>query len=207
VCGPEFSDLESAIHQQYSETDVMVLGLYDNEATDPDLQVFLNAFQVTFPVLMNILATFSMYAQSGGTSPYPLDYVIDQAGRVAYFNTEYDPEAMVEIIDELLLNPAPVGDIPGVVSVLNLEARPNPFNPRTEIHFRLPHAERVELDIHDARGHLVRRLVDGGQFTEGPNVVAWDGTDDAGRSLPSGFFLARIRAGGYTAITKLTLLR
>ena len=185
----------------------MVLGLYDSTATDPDLQVFLDAFQVTFPVLMQILATYDTYAQPGSASPYPLDYVIDQAGRVAYFNTEYDPEAMVAIIDELLLNPAPVEDIPGVVNGLNLEARPNPFNPRTEIHFRLPRAERVELDIHDARGHLVRHLVDGGQFTEGPNVVVWDGTDDAGRSLPSGLFLARIRAGGFSAITKLTLLR
>jgi hypothetical protein len=100
-----------------------------------------------------------------------------------------------------------VEDIPGVVSGLRLEARPNPFNPRTEIHFRLPRAERVELDIHDARGHLVRHLVSGGQFTEGPNVVVWDGTDDTGRSLPSGLFLARIRAGGFSAITKLTLLR
>ena len=207
MCGPEFSDLESAIHQQYSETEVMVLGLFDSTATDPDLQVFLNAFQVTFPVLMQTLATYDTYAQPGSTSPFPLDYVIDQAGRVAYFNTEYDPEAMVAIIDELLLSPAPVEEVPGLVSGLNLEARPNPFNPRTEIHFRLPRAGRVELDIHDARGHLVRHLIDGGQFTEGPNVVAWDGTDDAGRSLPSGLFLARIRAGGVSAITKLTLLR
>ena len=53
----------------------------------------------------------------------------------------------------------------------------------------------------------MRHLIDGGQFTEGPNVAAWDGTDDAGRSLPSGLYLARIRAGGGSAITKLTLLR
>jgi hypothetical protein len=186
---------------------VTVLGLYDNSASDPDLEIFLNAFQVTFPILVQSQTTRGLYHQGGATSPFPLDYVIDQAGRVAYFKTEYDPEAMVAIIDELLLTPAPVEDIPGAVSGLRLEARPNPFNPRTEIHFRLPRAERVELDIHDARGHLVRHLIDGGQFTEGPNVVVWDGTDDSGRSLPSGLFLARIRAGGFSAITKLTLLR
>jgi hypothetical protein len=35
----------------------------------------------------------------------------------------------------------------------------------------------------------------------------WDGTDDLGRSLPTGLYLARIRSGGFSAISKLTLLR
>jgi len=126
---------------------------------------------------------------------------------VAYFNTEYDPEAMTTVIDKLLLSPAPVGEIPGVENDLRLEARPNPFNPRTEIHFRLPRAGRVDLDIHDARGRLVHRLIRGQSHEEGPGVVTWDGTDDRGRVLATGLYLARIRAGGFSAISKLTLLR
>ena len=42
------------------------------------------------------------YRQNGAISPFPLDYVIDPAGRVAYYATEYDPEAMMAAIDELL---------------------------------------------------------------------------------------------------------
>ena len=207
MCGPEFSDLESTIRQQYSETDVVVLGLYTAGGSDPNLQIFLDAFQVSFPVLVDTYPTYTMYRQAGATSPFPLDYVIDQVGRVAYFNTEYDPDEMVAVIDQLLLHPAPVGEIPSAVDDLRLEARPNPFNPRTEIHFRLPRSGRVDLDIHDARGHLVRRLIQGQPYEEGPGVVAWDGTDDQGRALSSGLYLARIRAGGFSAISKLTLLR
>jgi hypothetical protein len=186
---------------------VVVLGLYDQGLDDPNLQIFLNAFQVTFPVLLEAGSTYNQYRQSGGHSPYPLDYVIDQAGRVAYFNTEYAPEAMVEVIDELLLNPASVEDVPEAGLRLSLEARPNPFNPRTEIHFHLPRAGNVALDIHDARGHRVRRLIENEGFDQGPGVAVWDGTDDEGRVLPSGLYLARIQTGGVAAISKLTLLR
>jgi len=186
---------------------VIVLGFYDQGINDPDLQIFMDAFQISFPILLGTLSTYNMYRQSGGISPYPLDYVIDQAGRVAYFNTEYDPEGMTAVIDDLLLNPAPVGDLPAAVQNLSLDARPNPFNPRTEINFRLPRAGKVALDIHDARGHLVRRLIVDETYPAGPGVVVWNGTDDQGRALPSGLFLARIRSGGFAAIKKLTLLR
>ena len=186
---------------------MVVIGLYNNGKTEADLQVFLNAFQVSFPILLDTQTTYNIYRQTGATSPFPLDYVIDQTGRIAYLNTEYDPEEMVTVIDELLLNPSPVDDIPGVVNHFRLEARPNPFNPRTEIHFRLPETGQVQLDIHDARGHLVRRLITGRLFEEGPNLVVWDGTDDGGRHLATGLYLARIQAGGNSEISKLTLLR
>jgi hypothetical protein len=186
---------------------VVVLGLYDQGGSQPELQIFMDAFQITFPVLLSTGASYNAYRQSGATSPYPLDYVIDQNGRVAFFSTEYTPEEMTAVIDHLLANPSPIEDLPGAGRSLGLEARPNPFNPRTEIHFRMPGAGTVDLDIHDARGRLVRRLVAGKIFEDGPGMVVWDGTDDQGRSLPSGLFLARIRAAGFSAISKLTLLR
>jgi hypothetical protein len=207
VCGPEFSDLEAAIRQKYSGTDVVVLGLYDNDTGDPDLQVFLDAFQVSFPILVNTQSTYNKYRQTGASSPFPLDYVIDQTGRVAYFNTEYDPEGMTAVIDELLANPAAVGDLPGRTGGPTIQARPNPFNPRTEIYFDLPVAGKVELDIHDARGYLVRRLITHQVYGAGRHVMPWDGNDDQGQARPSGLYLARIRSGGFSSHAKLTLLR
>jgi hypothetical protein len=84
----------------------MVLGI--NSGGDPpdDLEVFLDAFQMTFPILLDSNGVYQIYRQSGATSPYPLDYVIDQGGNVAYFATEYDPEAMTSVIDDLLSNTA-----------------------------------------------------------------------------------------------------
>ncbi len=183
-----------------------VFGFSSGGETIPELEVFINAFQASFPILPNTSQTYNIYRQPGATSPYPLDYIIDQMGKVAYFNTEYDPEAMVAVIDNLLANPAAAGDTP-VVAPLRVAARPNPFNPRTEIIFSLPQAGKIKLDIHDARGHLVRRLVSDQPYGAGDNSVFWDGTDNAGRSLPTGLYLVRVRSGRTSVTGKLTLVR
>ena len=183
-----------------------VFGLSSGGETIADLEVFNSAFQVSFPILPGATTTYNLYRQPGATSPYPLDYVIDQEGRVAYFNTEYDPEAMVAVIDQLLAHPAPVDSTP-LLRPLRVTARPNPFNPRTIITFSLPKAGVVSLDIHDPRGRLVRRLLVAENYDAGDSSVLWDGTSDSGRALPTGLYLVRVRTGGSSITGKLTLVR
>ena len=183
-----------------------VFGLSSGGESIADLEVFNSAFQVSFPILPGASTAYNLYRQPGGTSPYPLDYVIDQEGRVAYFNTEYDPEAMVATIDELLAGTTSVDDPPRLLP-LRVVARPNPFNPRTEVIFWLPHDDQVSLDIHDTRGHLVRRLVQDEFYPGGENAVLWDGADNGGRALPAGLYLARVRTGQTSVTGKLTLVR
>jgi hypothetical protein len=89
---------------------------------------------------------------------------------------------------------------------LSLSAWPNPFNPRIELSFALPVAGRLSLAVFDARGARVRRLLDG-DFEAGGHHETWDGLDDAGRPLPSGLYVARLRAGGVAEAIKLTLVR
>jgi len=83
----------------------MVLGLNNNEP-QAIVEAFANTFGLTFPILLDAGETYGQYGQSPAISPYPLDYVIDQGGQVAYFNSEYDPDAMVAVIDQLLGNTA-----------------------------------------------------------------------------------------------------
>jgi hypothetical protein len=184
-----------------------VFGLSSGGESTTDINRFIDAFQVSFPIIPDASTINTSYRQSGGTSPYPLDYIIDQAGRVAYHGTEYDPETMTAIIDNLLLHPAPVSETPLAPVPLYLDAQPNPFNPRTAIIFEMARPGLVNLDIHDARGRLVRRLASGDFHDAGRRTVFWDGTDDRGRYLPSGIYLAHVTAGGQSATTKLTLVR
>jgi len=184
----------------------MVFGLSSGGESLAELELFTRAFQVSFPILSGAGETYNKYRQPGETSPYPVDYVIDQMGRVAYFATEYDPDAMVAVIDRLLADPADTSDTPQRFP-LRVSARPNPFNPRTEIIFSLPQAGPVRLDIHDARGRLVRRLITGATYAAGNNAVLWDGTDDAGRALPTGLYLVRVRSSRTAVTGKLTLVR
>jgi len=185
----------------------VVLGLNSGGDTPEDLEAFINAFQITFPILIDNQSVKYDYRQSGAISPYPLDYVIDRAGRVAYAAVEYDPEAMIEAIDQSLTSVAPVENLPPVKSALRLDARPNPFNPRTEIFFELPRAGSATLEILDSRGHRVRRLLHDVVLPAGENSVTWDGVGDTGRALPTGLYLARLETSTGSITRKLTLVR
>ena len=194
------------MRQQYSEQDVVVLGLNSGNDSAEDLEAFMNAFQVTFPILLDANSFIGLYRQSGAASPYPLDYVIDQQGRVAYFSTEYDPESMVAVIDQLLDPLSATPDIPTATGFL-LQAAPNPFNPQTDISFYLNQAQPVSLNIHDARGRVVRHLLRSSPQPAGEGEARWDGRDNQGRELPSGLYMAQIKTRNRTAVTKLTLVR
>jgi len=88
-----------------------------------------------------------------------------------------------------------------------LKAWPNPFNPRTSVKFTLPAATRVDLDIYDLAGRCVHTLEHGTVLSAGDHQRVWDGRDGQGRSLPSGVYLCRLKAGQEMTSIQLTLIR
>jgi hypothetical protein len=84
---------------------------------------------------------------------------------------------------------------------------PNPFNPETNIHYGLPEAADVTLQVFNIRGQLVRTLVE--EFkSAGFYTVRWDGKDAVGISVPSGPYFYRIKAGDkFVQTSKMTLLK
>jgi carboxypeptidase T len=85
-------------------------------------------------------------------------------------------------------------------------ARPNPFRGATELAFDLPVEGEVTLAIYSVDGRLVRTLAEG-RAGPGPVSVTWNGHDDAGRTVASGLYFARLDAAGETRRTKIALLR
>jgi M6 family metalloprotease-like protein len=85
-------------------------------------------------------------------------------------------------------------------------ARPNPFNPSTTLFFRIPGEGRVDVEIFDSSGHLVRALVDR-VYAAGVHEARWDGRDDAGRPLASGVYWYRIRGPSLADTRKLVLTK
>lgn len=73
---------------------------------------------------------------------------------------------------------------------------PNPFNPQTLVRFSLAEAGPVSVRIYDATGRLVARLIEG-DHAAGVYEIMWDGTDDAGRMLPSGVYLYRLATDAF----------
>jgi hypothetical protein len=78
---------------------------------------------------------------------------------------------------------------------------PNPFNPMTTIHFSLPAAARVRLEIFDVAGHRVAELADR-SFGAGRHSVDWNATD-----RPSGVYFYRLTAGNKVVTDKVMLLK
>ena len=83
---------------------------------------------------------------------------------------------------------------------------PNPFNPDTQIAYRIPEETAVRLSVYDVTGQLVQRLVDG---VQGPGQyrVVWDARDVAGREVASGIYLYRLEAGSAQMARKMLLVR
>ena len=85
-------------------------------------------------------------------------------------------------------------------------AQPNPFNPMTTLQFTLKESGRVELDVYDLQGRLVKRLASR-TYSAGEHQLTWYGRDDDGREVSSGLYLARFRSGGFEKTERLVLVR
>ena len=83
---------------------------------------------------------------------------------------------------------------------------PNPFNPMTRISFALPSQSDVRIDVIDVSGRLVRTL-EAAELPAGRQSVLWDGRDDQGRTVATGVYFARLRAGQFEATSKMVLLK
>jgi hypothetical protein len=83
---------------------------------------------------------------------------------------------------------------------------PNPFNPVTNIRFRLPAALDAKLAIYDVQGREVARLVDG-RMDAGSHQVTWTGADHRGEAVASGVYWYRLEAGEQILTRKMVLLK
>ena len=83
---------------------------------------------------------------------------------------------------------------------------PNPFNPRTEIRFTLPHAGHARVVVYDAAGRRVATLFEGAA-PAGERRVEWAGKDDAGHAVASGIYFYKLEADGMSLSRRMALLK
>ncbi len=83
---------------------------------------------------------------------------------------------------------------------------PNPFNPETTIRFSLKQAMPTKLSVYNLKGQLVKTLVDG-TLPEGMHQTIWNGKDHNNRSVASGIYFYRLKAGSYVSTRKMILTK
>lgn len=78
---------------------------------------------------------------------------------------------------------------------------PNPFNPSTQIGYRITEGGRVKLTVSDLLGRDVALLVNE-EKAAGSHSVQWDAS-----TLPSGVYLYRLQAGDFSVVRRMVLLK
>ena len=83
---------------------------------------------------------------------------------------------------------------------------PNPFNPSTQINYRLPEVSYIRLAVYNLLGQEIRMLVED-TIEAGYHSISWNGRDNSGRSVGSGIYIIRLQAEGSVQVRKTVLMR
>ena len=83
---------------------------------------------------------------------------------------------------------------------------PNPFNAQTIISYAIPQDSQVSLKIFNIVGEEVRTLVDSHQSAN-TYQVTWNGMDADGKLVASGVYFSTLKAGEFSATTKMVFMK
>jgi hypothetical protein len=142
--------------------------------------------------------TFEPHVRYGvGSSPTDLvfgDFTGDGNGDVAAV-IGYPPYDLGRGVAIVAGSGAGAADVPDAASGPNarrlLPVSPNPFDQRTTIRFRLDHASRARLTVHDVSGRRVVTLTNA-VLAAGLQEVPWNGRTGAGRRVAPGVYFVRL---------------
>ena len=143
-----------------------------------------------------VIATLKLTAISGGVSPISLK-------NIHAYDSKLNPIAATPIAAALEIEAA---------EYLLAQNYPNPFNPETWIPYALAEeCERVTVIIYGVLGEEIRRLDLGhrnaGFYTTKARAAYWDGKNEDGIEVASGVYFYQIKAGDFSAVRKMVVLR
>ena len=136
------------------------------------------------------------YGNSNSSKQYSFtDSEIYESGNYNYRLRQTDNDGTFEYSDVVTVT---VG-VPVLYSLG--QNYPNPFNPETRIDYTIPKQQHILLRVYNILGVMVKELVNevkpAGNYT-----ITFDGSD-----LPSGVYVYRIQAEGFSENKKMTLLK
>jgi hypothetical protein len=156
-------------------------------------------FQSIFAVFENLPAgthTVSIWAEAA-PSGSATGVLVDPGG--------WGGKIIVKVVHETLVSVEPEDQV--VLDEFIVQQNyPNPFNPETTIEYAVQQSSRVELQIYNTLGQLVKTLVDDYKTT-GEYSVVWDGKDSFGQAVPSGNYFYQIKMGEFISAKKMILLK
>ena len=182
-----------------TETDNMGWFVYRNEENDfttsEKISVFIEGQGTTTQQQSYIYEDSIENPQVGDTYYYWLES-IDYSGIVNH----YDKVAVLKIPDQY--DPGS-GLIPVPERFGLLQNEPNPVVASTKISFNLHKTAKVELNIYNLRGQLVKSLYSG---VASSKTLDWNGKGENGKELSPGIYLYKLLLNGKISYTKKLIL-
>ncbi len=168
------------------------------------------------------VAGFNLYRRPAAEGPSTVDYAkLNEAliaGRSPYNYVDRGVEAgrdyeyLLEGVD-LKGGTSTFGPVKGRASGKALprvaalyQNWPNPARDATTIKFELAQPGTVGLDVYDYAGRKVRTLYEG-HADAGAKEIAWNVADEAGRPLPPGVYVYRLRTAADTLVRRMVVTR
>jgi len=94
---------------------------------------------------------------------------------------------------------------------LLLQNYPNPFNPETWIPYQLWEPSEVVIHIYDSKGSLVRAIGLGhhaaGFYRSRTRAAYWDGLNSVGEKVASGIYFYQLKAGNFSAMRRMLIVK
>jgi hypothetical protein len=167
---------------------------------------FIEQTGFTHPILRDFTGNVSnTYTLTGGISPFPRDFIIDQEGIIVYGRPEYNPLEMQLTIDLLLAQSTPGARAP-IPENTTLAVFPNPFNSQASIRFSPAISGRYRLELYDLLGRRAEWGWEG--YVSSPLALSLNADGDL--SLSSGIYWLRavnLQAQRTEKAVKLILLK
>ncbi len=177
----------------------------------------------TFPSQVVNDADFATYGEFSVADNLPDTLLIAPAVELSYVPTlgevitvegymdyAYGEFRVVPLADEFIIQTglSDALDTPTVAVAGGFKGiAPNPFNPATKISFVLNKDAMVQLNVYNIRGEKVRTLVQD-NLPQSEYTLTWDGKNDAGQSVSSGAYFARLRIGSEVMqVRKMSLVK
>jgi hypothetical protein len=150
------------------------------------------------------------YTVDSGSANRGNGVVVDSHGDVYFTGTVGVPASILisKLQGSLRATSVNPGVIAGPQGLALGSGTPNPFNQQTAISYSIPPGSQspVSLRVYDARGRLVRQLVNEVQ-SGGEHTIEWSGRNDGGADVAGGVYFYRLQWEGHSLTQRGVLTR